>query len=88
MKLLVTLKKRLVFRELRILRPVAVKPFAKRTVAVGTDNSRIGRTPILNGGHQAASPCHMRRDRRFEKLRHILYPSIGKYNRRIALKFG
>jgi hypothetical protein len=42
MKFLVTLKKRLVFLELRILRSVAVKPFAKRTVAVGTDNSRMG----------------------------------------------
>src|SRR6516162_2221969 len=87
MKLFVTLKKRLVFLKLRIPCSLAVKPLAKRTVAVGTNNGRIGRMPILNNGHQTASPRHMCGDRRFKKIRRILSPYVGDWNGRIALIF-
>jgi hypothetical protein len=72
MKFFVTFEKRTVFLEVRMLLPFAVKPFAKRAIAVGTDNGGIGRASVLNCGHQTASPRHVRGDRRAKKIGQFL----------------
>jgi hypothetical protein len=59
-----------------MLLPFAVKPFAKRAIAIGSNDGGIGGAPVLNRGHQTAAPRHVRGDRRAEKISQFHNPPV------------
>ena len=70
MGFLVLLENTSKFFSLRMLPPLAIKPFAKGAIAVRPNDRGIRRVPVLNCGEQAAPPSHMPSNRGPKKVGH------------------